>query len=125
MARILIVEDEFFNASMMQTLLKDAGHEVGPPVTTAQEATHRVKDDQPDLVLVDIGLSGKTSGLDLARELQSISTTRIFFLTGFSDSETEMKMKALNPAGFLLKPFQFSELKSAIEKALLDKPIAG
>ncbi len=65
--RILIVEDEPLVAFDNEHLLAEAGYEVVATVDNLADATKALEDEQIDLVLSDIRLSGEGDGTDVAR----------------------------------------------------------
>ncbi|MBK9488634.1 MAG: response regulator transcription factor [Haliscomenobacter sp.] len=100
--KILIVEDEI--------LIADTLHEEAVQLFTAE---------QPDLVLIDIRLSGPKTGIDLALFLQQQTQTVPFiYLTSQTDKKHIDQAKQTFPASFLTKPIQASALYANIEIAL-------
>ena len=75
--------------------------------------------NQPDLVLLDIGLPSG-SGLVVAESIQKLACkhTPIMFLTASRQPGLRDKAMALGAAGFLEKPFEAGELMAAIQNAL-------
>ena len=68
--KILIVEDEFIVANALRLAVEKAGYIVTGIVTSVEEADDHRQNQKPDLVLLDIRLEGKSSGIDLARKLK-------------------------------------------------------
>lgn len=66
-----------------------------------------------DVAIVDIFLSGKLTGLDIAKELKKKQKPFIF-LTANQDSETVKEASKLAPAAYLSKPFQNAEVEAAL-----------
>ena len=115
-AKVLIAENEFEEANNLRSMLEKAGYVVcgiARSVKTAKELVHQEK---PELVLLDISLSGKLTGIDLAKDLKE---QNIAFLYLF-DSSTEAILtaaKATQPDGFLIKPFRENDLLITLEIA--------
>ena len=118
MARILVVEDEAVTAMELRSRLNRLGFQVGAPARTGEEALDRVRDEAPDLVLMDIRLPGKLDGVTTAHALRTFGDIPVIFLTGYSDSRTVRMAEAELPFGFLLKPIGDADLGIAIEMAL-------
>ncbi len=76
----------------------------------------------PDLVLMDITLRGKLGGIESAAQIIAAQQLPVIFLTSYSDPATAARVKALNPAGYLIKPTSPGELVAAIEAALENRP---
>jgi signal transduction histidine kinase/CheY-like chemotaxis protein len=111
--KILIVEDDLFNADMMSLLLRDTlGHEVlvAHDVLSALRIAEAC---QPEVVICDIGLPGPMNGYDFAQAFRAIPGNAgrlLIALTGYATEED--KEKALQ-AGFdhhMAKPPRLSLL---------------
>lgn len=116
--RVLIVEDEAILALGMECSLEEFGYEVSGIETTANGAIEHVKDNKPDVILMDINLRGEASGIDAAKEIWNSSKTPVIFLTSYSDDKTVKRAMLSEPYGYLIKPCRDKELKVAIQTAL-------
>ncbi len=114
--KVLIVEDEFIVANDLRLTLKQAGYDVTGIAISAEEADEYIKKSKPDLVLLDIRLEGKQSGIDLARKLKEENIAFIF-LSANSDQKILEQAKQTDPYGFLVKPFREKDLLIALEIA--------
>jgi two-component system, cell cycle sensor histidine kinase and response regulator CckA len=72
----------------------------------------------PDLVLMDIRIKGSRDGVETARLVYERWKTPVILLTAYSDEETIDRAKITQPFGYILKPFEGRELRTAIEIAL-------
>lgn len=117
-AAILIVEDEALNALYISSVLEVCGYEVIGVTATAAEALDLAAGQVPDLVLMDITLRGEVDGIAAARSLQERLGVPILFVTAHADAPTLARARAINPAGYLLKPFTAQQLETAVRKAL-------
>ena len=116
---ILIADDD----SSLVTALAVRLEAWGFTVVTAfdgEEAYRQAVDNKPDVVLMDIKMPAASGLTCLDRMRHSIGTRRIpvIFITAFYDDETIEQAKALGAAGFFRKPFDDTELKNAIDKAI-------
>ncbi len=114
---VLVVEDNPDMASVICGILKVKGCNT-VVASTCKEAFNLIQADAPDIVSCDIRLSGKLTGLDLARMVRSDNQLAHLFLIAISafDSKEE-KAEALE-AGFDMffsKPVKFSDLTKAVE----------
>lgn len=116
--RILIVEDEIITAKDIKECLQDNGYGVLSIVSSGEEAIKKVKEGNPDLVLMDIMLKGEMDGIETARQIHSISNIPVVYLTAFSDKNILERAKITEPFGYILKPFNERELHINIEIAL-------
>ena len=73
---------------------------------------------EPDLVLMDIRLSGEMDGIETAERIKAEHGSPVIFLTALADRETIARAKATEPYGYLLKPFNDRELQSTVEMAV-------
>jgi CheY-like chemotaxis protein len=64
MIKILIVEDQIITAMDMRMKLEDAGYEVTDIISFGEDVLQSVKANEPNLVLLDIGLAGKMNGIE-------------------------------------------------------------
>jgi PAS domain S-box-containing protein len=117
--RILIVEDELIVAKDLQKTLEAQGYEVVGKAASGPEALEKASNLNPDLILMDIILKGGTDGIETAREIQKLRDVPVIFLTAYGDQETLERVKAVNPFGYILKPYEERELQTAIEVALV------
>jgi CheY-like chemotaxis protein len=116
--RILIVEDEAIVAEIAALMLEDAGYEVVGIYATAERAIAQLKSDAPDLALLDINLGAGASGIDVARTIVDEYGMPFVFVTAQADAATRERAMATGPAGYLMKPYQPSELLAAVATAL-------
>ena len=116
-AKILIVEDQYIEASNLELILRRASYEVCDIARSVAAALKIIASEKPDMVLVDIHLQGKLTGIDLA---QMISQKNIAFIYISANSRQEIldAAKVTRPYGFLLKPFREKDILIALEVAL-------
>lgn len=108
---VLVVEDDALLALDVEAILTSAGHGVLGPVASAAEALELVKENTPDLALVDLGLSEGPVGAALARYLLWRFSIHSIFITGNTQGATAHQDAAL---GLLRKPFTRKDLLSSI-----------
>ena len=116
--KILVVEDETIVALDIKNALKKLDFEVTATVTNHDDALKSVKENQPDIIMMDINLQGSKDGIETAQDIQKIKNIPIIYLTAFSDDETISRAIETNPLGYLIKPFKREELKSTIHLGL-------
>jgi DNA-binding NtrC family response regulator len=115
--KILIVEDEFIVANTLRLAVERAGYSVTGIVASDEEADEYLQNQKPDLVLLDIRLEGKSSGIDLARKLKDKNIPFIYLSANSSQKILE-EAKATEPYGFLVKPFREKDLLITLDIAL-------
>lgn len=111
---ILVVDDEPDIVLSIAAILEDAGYAV-KTVGRSDTLAQRLREDgQPDLILLDMLLSGR-HGSDIARELKQHPTTRnipILMLSAHPDAEQEARTAGAN--GFIAKPFDLDDLLAKV-----------
>lgn len=115
--KILIVEDQYIEASNLELILRRAGYEVSDIARSVPSALKIVASTNPDMVLVDIHLQGRLTGIDLAQML-SKKNIAFIFISANSRQEILDAAKVTRPYGFLLKPFREKDILIALEVAL-------
>jgi len=116
--KILIAEDEAIFALSMQQVLTRSGYDVCELVSTGEQAIERVKQDNPDLVILDVILNGSVNGIEAALQIRSGSNIPIIFITGYEESELIERIKSVTSSTYLIKPIVPKSLESAITQAL-------
>src|SRR6218665_1518222 len=117
-AGILIVEDSFIVAYHLQATLESEGYTVLNRCDSAEAALQFVESSRPDLVLMDIMLSGHMDGIEAASVLKSTYNVPVVYITALTDKNTIGRAKVTEPYGFLTKPFEDREIFTVIEMAL-------
>jgi len=115
---ILIVEDESILAIGMEYSLEDFGYEVSGIATSYESAILHVKENRPDLVLMDIKIKGEKTGIDAAKVIWQEYKIPVVFLTSYSSEKMISSAMETEPYGYLLKPYREKELKATIEIVL-------
>jgi DNA-binding LytR/AlgR family response regulator len=116
--KIQIVEDELLVARDLAERLKQSGYEVVHISDNMDEAVAAFKKHAPDLVLLDITISGTKTGIDIAHAITEIQPTPFIYITAHADALTVNKAKNTFPAAYVIKPFTTNSLLVSIELAL-------
>src|SRR5659263_275510 len=115
--QILVVEDEILIAEGLQRKLKAMGYAVPVIVSSGEEAIKKTKENNPDLVLMDINLYGKMDGIEAASKIHSFSDIPVIYLTAYADNKTLERAKITEPYTYLIKPFKDREVQINLEIA--------
>lgn len=115
--KILIVEDQLIITMDLEYMLEELGYQVCGISTTYEDAVSAIKSSQPDLVLIDIILSGEKTGIDLAHEINRSYRIPFIFLTSHADRSTIEAAKSTKPSGYIVKPFNRNDVYASIEIA--------
>ncbi|MCE5249053.1 response regulator [bacterium] len=116
--RILLVEDEILVAENMKRSFIRNGYEVPSIAVTGEEAIRFAGQDKPDLVLMDIVLTGQMDGIEAADKIRELYKIPVVFLTAYSDEETLKRAKITEPFGYLTKPCEERQMFITLEMAL-------
>ena len=116
--RILVVEDEGAVGRDIQNTLIRCGYSVAGIARTGLEALEIVRRVDPDLVIMDIRLSGAMDGIETAERIRSSFGKPIIYLTALADEDTIARASRTEPEGYLIKPFNERELQSTVEIAV-------
>ena len=115
--RILIAEDEAIIRLDLKETLEEEGYEVVGAVGRGDEAVALVRELSPDLAILDIKMPGM-DGIAAAKEIAGNRRAAVLILTAFSQRDLVEQATAAGAIGYLVKPFQKSDLIPAIEVAM-------
>jgi len=118
--KVLVVEDEIIIADNICDSLVEEGYVVLEPCISYTEAIESLVNNAPDIVILDIQLSGKKTGIDIAEYINTHIHIPFIFLTSNTDRLTFTQAKYVHPNSFLVKPFNSEELIASIEIALFN-----
>ncbi|WP_313801978.1 response regulator [Sphingobium sp.] len=114
---VLVVEDEPLVAFDNEHVLEMAGYKIAATVDDYAHAVHVIEEETVDLVIADVTLHGKKTGLDLARFAAGKGVS-VLFVTGTCPVDApEMAL------GCLAKPYAPRDLLAAID--VLDALLRG
>ncbi len=115
--KVMIVEDEVITAKAYQLDLEELGFTCSV-VFSGRKALERAATEKPDIVLMDIGLSGKMDGIEAGEQIKSRHGIPVIYITGYGDKNLKDKAGIANEDEFLLKPIEGHAIKQAIERVL-------
>jgi AmiR/NasT family two-component response regulator len=116
-SRVLIAEDEAIIRLDLKEMLEEEGFEVVGEASDGEAAIRLARERVPDLVIMDIKMPG-LDGLSAAERIVSESLAAVLILTAFSQRDLVQRAAQAGAIGYLVKPFQKSDLVPAIEVAL-------
>lgn len=114
--RILILEDEAFIRKQIQEFLENQGYEVLAPKQPDCLETWK-NEQQPDLILLDIGLGGQ-DGIQLCKRLRKNTQVPVIFVTGENTTQREVQGFQAGGDDYIRKPFDFCVLLIRIQNLL-------
>lgn len=116
--KILVVEDEYSQAELIQDILINFEYDVPVVVPSGEEAIEKAEQTCPDLVLMDITLKGEMDGIEAAKQIRDRYNIPVIYLTGHAEEDLLQRAKITEPFGYILKPFKAEELHTTVEMAL-------
>jgi two-component system response regulator LytT len=115
--KILICEDELIIAEFLKETCEELGYSVCAVAGSKQEAIDKILFHQPELILVDINMEERYSGIELAKYINETIKVPFIFITAFSDVDTIHQAIHTNPHAYLIKPVDKNTLLANIQLA--------
>jgi DNA-binding response OmpR family regulator len=114
--RILLVDDELAVQKLLTYPLRKEGYDVIPALD-GREALDRLRDDNFDLVVLDVMLP-RMDGFDVCRAIRSRSTVPIIMLTAKTEESDKVNGLELGADDYITKPFSIREFSSRVKAVL-------
>ncbi|GIV84363.1 MAG: DNA-binding response regulator [Candidatus Roseilinea sp.] len=114
--RLILVDDhEVVRIGLRTLLARHPDFEVVDEAATGQEAVRKALMHRPDIVIMDVRLSGM-SGIEACREItQAAPNIKVIMLTSYGDDDTLFESIAAGASGYVLKQIGSDELIRSIE----------
>jgi DNA-binding response OmpR family regulator len=116
-ARVLVVDDDEDIRVLVAARLEAAGFRADT-AADGPEALRAIRDDRPDLVILDVMMPGMT-GFDVCREIRedpAVADLPVIMLTARDDGAAKLLGRARGADRYLSKPFDAPDLLSAVEE---------
>ena len=124
MAKVVVVEDNPANMKLATFILESAGHIVLGAVN-AEAGLTLARDEQPDLILMDIQLPGM-DGLQATGLLKADPATRaipVIALTALAMKGDEERIRAAGCDGYVAKPLAYKDFLAVVSAHLVKAPL--
>ncbi|MGB8320712.1 MAG: response regulator [Ignavibacteriaceae bacterium] len=108
--KILIAEDEIIVSLDLKMLLQRNNYSVITIVSTGEDLISQFNLRKPDLIITDLKLGGKVSGLEAITEIRKIDITPIIIITGLPKSKLKKLLGTISNSVVLEKPFEQSDI---------------
>jgi AmiR/NasT family two-component response regulator len=115
--RLLIAEDEAIIRLDLKEMLEEEGYEVVGEAADGDAAVRLARENDPDLVIMDVKMPGM-DGLTAAETIVGEQLSAVLILTAFSQRDLVQRAAEAGAMGYLVKPFQKTDLMPAIDIAL-------
>jgi DNA-binding response OmpR family regulator len=122
---ILIAENEAVVSLDLKMLLRHHDYVVTSTVSTGEDLITEYKLKNPDLIIADLKLNGKVSGLKAIKEIRKMDNTPIIIISGFFKTRLKGIADSITNSEILEKPFEQSDLlylANKLSKSNLKKP---
>lgn len=116
--KIMIVEDDGIIAKHLEKTLANLGYSIAATFSSGEEVIQSIDLLDPDLILMDINLSGELDGIQTAEKITESLDVPIVYLTAYADQDTLRRAKITDPFGYILKPFEINNLQVTVELAM-------
>jgi DNA-directed RNA polymerase specialized sigma24 family protein/CheY-like chemotaxis protein len=115
--KVMIIEDEAIIAMDIHSIVSEMGHEITGIARTRDAAVEMGIRDRPDLILADIQLADKSSGIDAVNDLmKQFGEIPVIFITAFP--ERLLTGERPEPAFLISKPYSEDEVRAAVSQAM-------
>ncbi len=115
--KVMIIEDEAIIAMDIHSIVSEMGHEITGIARTRNAAVEMGVRDKPDLILADIQLADKSSGIDAVNDLlKQFGEIPVIFITAFP--ERLLTGERPEPAFLISKPYSEDEVRAAVSQAM-------
>ena len=116
-SKVVVAEDEAIIRLDLKEMLEEEGFDVVGEAADGDAAVRLAQEQRPHLVIMDIKMPG-LDGLQAAERITDQDLAAVLILTAFSQRELVHRAAEAGAMGYVVKPFQKSDLMPAIEIAL-------
>ncbi len=121
MQKLLIVDDDKLTCDFIAELLDEFKVEI-LAAQNPQDALAVGAAEKPDVVISDINLQNRLTGLDLLKQFkQSLPESEVILISGFGTLETAIEAVREGAFDYISKPFNINEVKAVVKRALEKK----
>lgn len=115
---ILVVEDEVISTEYLTNILLSLGYRNVFDASCMNDALEIAKEYKIDLVFMDININGVHDGIECAKQLNQLYFIPILFTTAYGDSQTISEASETDIFGYLIKPFEPSDVEANLRIAI-------
>ena len=116
--KILIVEDEVMWSKTISNILNDFGYTIAGVAGDFETAITMLNTADYDIVLQDIHMNGKTSGLEIGKMISSVYKKPFIFITSSTESDILAAAVSAGPSAYLTKPVHRASLIATVQSAI-------
>lgn len=112
--KVYIVEDDFFHLHDIKITLKELGFQCLGHSDDPFEAQEQIAELRPDVILVDINLNNRKSGIALAKRIKDLYGIPIIFISSEIENDIIIQAADAEPVSYITKPITKNDLNAAI-----------
>src|ERR1017187_2547715 len=123
-SRVLLVEDDRKMPEVLAALLQEDCITLNHAVNAA-EALALLREQPPDLILLDLGLPD-SNGFELLKQFQDLPAAQgvpVIVLTAWNGTSDKLRGFELGAVDYITKPFESSEFRARVRRTLAAKQL--
>lgn len=121
MAKIVVVDDALFMRKMLTDILTNAGHSIVGEAETAYKGYELYKKNKPDIITFDI-IMPEEHDMNSMKAIKEIiafdKNAKVLMVSAMGQQELVVEALQAGAKDFIVKPFQPSSIKQAVERLL-------
>ncbi|MEX0906040.1 MAG: response regulator [Balneolaceae bacterium] len=118
--KILIAEDNYVLALVFEKMAQKMNFKVTSVSRSGEEALEDIISGKPDIILMDILLTGGMNGIDVIEKVRKKSSVPVVFITGQSNKAVYKRIKSIPNTSLVIKPISFEDLEKELLMHLYD-----
>lgn len=115
---VIIVEDDMVLSLVAERIIQMLGFKVVAKAASGEQAIEKIKEHQPDVLLMDISLEGSIDGIETVSRIRSFSNVPVIYISANSDKHHKARAKKTGYIDFLSKPISQNKMVLPMEKAI-------
>jgi len=124
MEKVIVVEDNLLITAIYRHYLTALNYTIVAEVTTGEEAIEVLKDNEVDLIIMDIMLEGEINGIEAMKEIRKKVDVPVIFVSANSDDTHFNNAMDIPNSMFLVKPITEPDLSNAVQMMTSNKGVA-
>ena len=121
--KVMVVEDEAIIRTFISFALRNLGCRVASEVAYGEHAIDAARNEQFDLIFMDIRLKGEIDGVEAAHEISQFSNASIVFMSAYDRNKLGIEESFPRMLDYLVKPVHTADIQRVVE--LVRQEISG
>lgn len=115
---VIIVEDDMILSLVVKKVVEMLGFKVVAKATSGEQAIEKIREHQPDVLVMDVSLEGSIDGIETVSRIRSFSNVPVIYISGYSDKHHIARAKKTGFVDYLFKPISMGKMVLPMEKAI-------